>query len=245
MPESLLVDPERHVLRGAESARGFGPTAVLAPHADDESLGCGGLIATLTASGVPVRIVIVTDGTRSHPNSRSYPSERLRTIREREAQEAAGLLGTSDLVFLRHPDCGLPLPGSPAFSRAAGALATALDGHTTLLVPWRRDPHCDHEGTWELARAAVQRLTPAPRWIEYPIWAWTRALGVEAPQPAEATPWRLDITRVLERKREAIAAHRSQTTPLIQDDPEGFTLTPEVLAHFERPWELFLDPFDA
>src|SRR6202035_4765604 len=44
---------------------------ILAPHADDESLGCGGLIAELAATGIPPIVVIVTDGTRSHPLSRS------------------------------------------------------------------------------------------------------------------------------------------------------------------------------
>ena len=40
---------------------------VLAPHADDESLGCGGLISELAAQGRPPVVVVVTDGTGSHP----------------------------------------------------------------------------------------------------------------------------------------------------------------------------------
>jgi LmbE family N-acetylglucosaminyl deacetylase len=50
---------------------------VLAPHPDDETLGCGGLITELTAKGRPPVVVVVTDGTGSHPASRSYPPARL------------------------------------------------------------------------------------------------------------------------------------------------------------------------
>jgi LmbE family N-acetylglucosaminyl deacetylase len=46
---------------------------VLAPHADDESLGCGGLIAELVAKARPPMIVILRDGTGSHPLSREIP----------------------------------------------------------------------------------------------------------------------------------------------------------------------------
>jgi hypothetical protein len=45
----------------------------------------------------------------------------------------------------------------------------------------------------------------------------------------------------LEKKRRAIAAHRSQTTDLIDDDPAGFLLTQIDLAHFDLPYEFFLE----
>ena len=241
---SLLDRPERHPLRPAETVRSLGRTTVLAPHPDDESLGCGGLLATLAQAGVPARVVVVTDGTQSHPGSAAYPADRLRELREAEAAEAVAALGldAGSLAFLRHRDCGVPAPGTDAFDRAAGRLAEALGWAETVLVPWRRDPHGDHVATWELAAAAAARLDRRPRWIEYPVWAWPHAATEAAPQEGEATAWRLDIGRVLPAKRRAVAAHRSQLTALIDDDPDGFRLAPEMLAHFDRPWELFLEP---
>ena len=241
---SLLDRPERHPLCPPETVRSWGRTAVLAPHPDDESLGCGGLLATLAAAGVPARVVVVTDGTQSHPGSPSYPAGRLRDLREAEATEAVAALGLDPgaVTFLRHPDCGLPAPGTDAFDRAADRLAGALGRAETVLVPWRRDPHGDHVATWELAATAAARLDDPPRWIEYPVWAWTRADTEAAPQDGEATAWRLDIGGVLPAKRRAVAAHRSQLTALIDDDPDGFRLAPEMLAHFDHPWELFLEP---
>lgn len=240
---SLLDDPEAHDLRDAASVFDLGPTVVLAPHPDDESLACGGLLAALARAGVPATVVVVTDGCQSHPNSGAYPGPKLRTLREVEAQRAVRLLGHGARIeFMRFPDCGLPEPGTEAFEAAADRLAGLVYDlrPQTLLVPWRRDPHCDHEATWALAWA---RRRPTVRWIEYPVWAWTDPEA--APHDSEATAWRLDVSDHLDRKAKAIAAHRSQMTDLIADDPEGFRLAPEVLELFHRPWELFLDPHDV
>ena len=35
---------------------------VVAPHQDDETLGCGGLIARKRYEGLPVHVVFITDG---------------------------------------------------------------------------------------------------------------------------------------------------------------------------------------
>ena len=61
------------------------------------------------------------------------------------------------------------------------------------------------------------------------------------PRADEVMGWRLDVRAALPLKEAAIAAHRSQTTDLIADDPGGFRLLPQVLAHFTRPWEIFLE----
>ena len=242
----LLLDPGAHELRPADAARALGRTVVLAPHADDESLGCGGLLALLARAGHAAHVVVVTDGTGSHPNSASHPPARLRALRETEAQRAVRHLGHGGRVeFLRYPDAGLPDEASAAFAQVSRRLAGLLDDlrPDTVLVPWRRDPHGDHEATWRLAAAGRR---PGVRWLEYPVWAWTRPDDPAcAPHGGEATAWRLDISDVLDAKSRAVAAHRSQTTDLIADDPDGFRLAPDVLAHFERPWELFIEPHDG
>jgi len=248
-PTSLLVEAERHPLFPPETATTLGSTVIVAPHPDDESLGCGGLLALLADLGGPAHIMVMTDGVRSHPNSPTYPAARLAALREQETLDALDALGLPALAarFLRYPDCGLPGGDTRAFRDAVTQLREMLVAlkPDTLLVPWRRDPHCDHEATWCLLRQAVSGLPAPPRWLEYPIWAWTRAGSEIAPQNNEANAWRLDISPVLARKQQAIARHRSQTGVLIHDDPGGFVLEPAMLAHFARPWELFLEPLNG
>jgi len=249
LSKSLLVEPERHPLRPAAAAAALGSTIVFSPHPDDESLGCGGLLALVTSAGFPAQVVMMTDGSRSHPNSRTHPSARLAAVREQETLDAVHALGLSPQAvhFLRYRDCGLPTPRTPAFAGATAHLAALIHKvrPDTLLVPWRRDPHCDHAGTWHLLRATFAGLKDRPRWLEYPVWAWPQAETKLAPHDEEASAWRLDISSVLSRKQQAIAQHRSQMGALIHDDPGGFVLEPEMLTYFAQPWELFIEPIDV
>jgi LmbE family N-acetylglucosaminyl deacetylase len=246
---SLLLDPERHPLCPAEAAAALGHTIVFAPHPDDESLGCGGLLALLAGAGIAVTVVIVTDGSRSHPNSVSHSSGRLASIREAETLDAVAELGLapSSVQFLRYPDCGLPYRGTSIYREAIARLRRLMTDMRpeTMLVPWRRDPHSDHIGTWHLLRSTVDGMRSRPRWLEYPVWAWPHAHAGDAPRHDEACAWRIDISSVLARKQRAIAQHRSQLGRLIHDDPEGFVLEPAMLAYFAQPWELFIEPHDG
>lgn len=240
-----MTDPARLPLHPAETVVTLGPAVVFAPHPDDESLGCGGTIALLRQSDIPVQVVVVSDGTGSHRNSRSYGPDALRRLREAEATEALDLLGVGaeNITFLRMPDQAVPRRGAPGFDDAVETVSRVLAGFTvaTIFRPWRRDPHCDHRATWDLVDAAVETLPAPVRLIDYPIWLWDLGDGDDAPQPGEVSGWRLDISSVVDLKQAAIAAHRSQTTDLIADDPSAFRLTSETLAHFQRNYEVFLE----
>ena len=103
------------------------PFIVIAPHSDDESLACGGLIADACRQGVRGKVVIVSDGTGSHPNSRAYPPDRLSSLREEEARQAGTELGLKpeDMLFLRLPDRFVPYRGEDA-ERAIGVIADCV-----------------------------------------------------------------------------------------------------------------------
>lgn len=224
-----------------EERLGSGGLVVIAPHPDDESLGCGGLIAQACAQGRPTRVVIVSDGAGSHPASRTHPKNRLRDLREAEAREAANELGLDpqNLLFLRLPDRFVPSKG-PAAERAVLKIAECLDElqAQALFVSWRHDPHCDHQAAYRIARS-VQGRRPATKIYEYSIWG--SALPAGAPVERMSAGFRVRIDRVRAAKQRAIAAHRSQTTDLISDDPAGFRLTGADLARFDLPYESFFE----
>lgn len=239
MPDSLLDRPEHHPLRPASSAADLGRTVVVAPHADDESLACGGLLALLARQGVEAHVVVVTDGAASHVGSAAFPPKRLAALRAAEVSEAVRRLGHGERTYvLGLPDGAAPLPGQPGFDAAVDVLRDLLArlAPATLVLPWRHDPHPDHVAAYLLADAAA----PAGvRRIEVPVWAWHR--GDRPPAADTHTAWRLDVSSVRAEKAAAVAAHVSQTTALIADADEAFTLTPELLAPFERDWELFVE----
>ncbi|MFN4295516.1 MAG: PIG-L deacetylase family protein [Brevundimonas sp.] len=219
---------------------------VIAPHPDDESLGCGGLIAALSADHRAVQVVFVTDGAGSHPNSAAWPASRLARQRRREAQAALACLGATALppVFLDLPDAGMPALDDPAGETVVGDLAAALTafGSELVLSPWRRDPHCDHRDAWALTEAALSRARLAPERLEYAVWL--DELGQEGDQPraGEAEAVAFDISGVLALKRRAVEAHVSQTTDLISDDPTGFRLTADTIDRLVQSVERYWRP---
>ncbi len=227
-------------LTSLQALLGGAAPVVLAPHADDEAIGCGALIAASAGAGLRPRIVFITDGAGSHPASRSFARPRLAELREREAVCAAAILGVdfNDVSFLRQPDTATPTKG-PAFDAAVAALAeiVAKASPAVIFAPWAADPHCDHLATHLMARK-VASLT-GQRHLSYPVWGWT----LDANHSIDTHPdagWRLPVAPYIEQRQAALAAHRSQTTALIDDDPGGFRLDAATLARLWSDHETFL-----
>ncbi len=223
----------------------LGNVLVVAPHPDDESLGCGGTIALLRKQGYIVHVLFVSDGTLSHPNSPSYPADRLRQLRESEALEALRRLNVpaENARFMRQKDRQVSTLGSVGFADAVAYVHDLLYEikPTTVLVPWRRDPHPDHRASWQILTTAAGQLPTRPRVLEYLIWLWELGTDNDMPTGDEVCVWRVAISTVMEQRNWAIAAHQSQVTRMIIDDPTAFYLSPELLIHFDAPRELFLE----
>jgi LmbE family N-acetylglucosaminyl deacetylase len=218
------------------------PFIVVAPHPDDESLACGGLIADACRQAIRGKVVIVSDGAGSHPNSKAYPPDRLRALREDEARQAGTEVGLEpdDVLFLGLADRFVPSEGAEA-ERAIGKIMRCVEqtGAKSLFVSWRHDPHCDHEASYQIAHE-VQRRVGKLRLFEYVVWGHT------LPPSTDVDPirsgFRISIDHEAQvKKRRAIAAHRSQTTNLIDDDPDGFRFTQIELAHYDGPYEFFFE----
>lgn len=219
---------------------------IVAPHPDDETLGCGGAIALLCQQGCDVSVLVVSDGTLSHPHSRKYPAPALRLLREQETLKALAILGVDQdaITFLQLKDGSLPFPTSLNFQTAKALCQNYLKKARpdVIFLPWREDPHSDHRATWKLIQAALRDLEMTIiKCIEYPIWDWDIRQQKQTSFRRKISGWRLDITTVLEQKHQAIAAYRSQLGQVIDDDPNGFCLAPEMLVNFRRPWEVYFE----
>jgi LmbE family N-acetylglucosaminyl deacetylase len=230
---------QRFAIASLSDVLGDGGLVVIAPHPDDESLACGGLIAEACAQGRPTTVIVVSDGTGSHPRSRAYPRARLRALRESEARHAVSALGLPprSLKFLRLPDRFVPSEGVAARAAIEQIVVAARKvSATALFVSWRHDPHCDHEAAYRLARGAQAALGAAL--YEYSVWGVALKSSTRVTQLKAG--FRLSITRHRARKRRAIAAHESQITSKISDDPTGFRLSTRDLGRFAGPFETFI-----
>lgn len=198
------------------------PLVVLAPHPDDETLGCGALLFDAAAQGVPCSVVCVTDGSRSHPHSRAWPADRLARQRRAELESAVAILGAA-MHWLGHPDCQV---------RTDADIAHLIPRDALVLATWDGDPHVDHQNVALLARRMAR---PDVALGFYPIWGRFTDRSARA-RTLVASP------AALAAKRRALSCHRSQMTRLIDDDPDGFVMEPWRQRHFLDHPEIVIAP---
>jgi LmbE family N-acetylglucosaminyl deacetylase len=201
---------------------------VVAPHPDDETIGCGGLIAFATSRGLDVYVVVVTDGAASHPGSQTWPPRRIALARKAEMARALRTLGVSSLpTYLDLPDAATL--GHPADRRrqAQLGLSTVIASllPDVVLTTWRREPHCDHRLSFGLTQDAMLAAGSTARRVEYIVWTYLIGSTQDQPTDNEVARLQLDIDVVRERKRAALSMYASQLGGLIRDDPNGFSLT--------------------
>ena len=199
------------------------PAIVFAPHHDDETFGCGGLIALKRQLGVRVKLVFLTDGARSHDQVRTVEPDLLREIRKEEALKAAAALGvdSGDVIFLDIPDQGLgSLSGTLKEQTTQRIMKLLTDFQAPeIYVPHRRDRHPDHEAAYRIVTEAIRQSALALEVFQYPVWlVWGSRLGLRLTVSDLSHARLLSISEVHQKKLQAIAAYSSQADTL----PPGF-----------------------
>lgn len=180
------------------------PLLVLAPHPDDEVLGCARLMQQAAAKGCPVVIIWLTDGSASHGLLEA--EQRIALISRRRAEAAQGVraLGVTPIAtyHLGYPDGGLK--EHLAKAQADVEHICLLHAVATVVVTDVGDSHPDHRA----AHALAMGLKCPKQLLSYPVSA--RFEGADYSPPVEAM--RLDgLTN--DAKRSALLEHRSQMEP--------------------------------
>lgn len=165
-------------------------------HADDEVLGCGGLLAKLSAHGHRVSVVLATDG-----------------IVEREekldnsiaAREAAKVLGVRDLFFLGFPDQRFDQFPIIEFNRAFEKLGLEPD---LLITHSDHDVNYDHTVVFRSASVVTRPLTNKTK-----VLACETLSSTEWGTRSFAASLHVDISEFLPKKVEAMRAYDKELRP--------------------------------
>jgi LmbE family N-acetylglucosaminyl deacetylase len=198
-----------------------GPVLVIAPHPDDETLGCGGMIATRAAEGRRVVVVVVTDGRALFRRfGVTEPSELdVSAMRKAETLRAVEMLGASprDVRFLDFENERLAEQGAEAGRRLQAILSELSPSEVYVTSPF--EGHREHVLTNELTRAACAATGKCPSVREYVV---TLGRG----QTLDTVPRRvvpMNVSAVRDRERRALAQFRSHLDVIYKGQPAPLT----------------------
>ena len=215
-------------------------TLIVAPHPDDETLGCGGTIARLRSLDAPVTVAVAADGSRSHRHLLAAEDLRERRAAELVAACAELGVGQGNVVRLGFEDGTLDTHRDD-LERAIANLLAERDIER-LFVPLRAERISDHVAVHDAGLAAARaRSDRVVEVFEYPVWLWNvwpfvrpDAFGLRgrlraARESCTALVATLRLDRQVELgalsavKSRALARHETQMRRIV-DDPRWLTL---------------------
>jgi LmbE family N-acetylglucosaminyl deacetylase len=196
-PQRVPLSPGRTTVVRAASA------LVMAPHHDDEVVGCGGLVSQLAAAGAVVRVLFLTDGGGGAEPVADRAAYRER--RRREAAEAAGVLGIAGWDALDLPDGSL----ENHLGEAAAGLRRALltQRPELLLCPSPLEVSADHRAAFAALHLVLAPLRAGNG--DEPALGGLRILLYEVNHPAYPDLL-VDVSAAEPLLREAMARYASQ-----------------------------------
>jgi LmbE family N-acetylglucosaminyl deacetylase len=167
---------------------------VIAPHPDDESIGCGGTICLHRKRGDSVQAVFLTSG---ECGVAGVSLETARVIRESEAKAAGEVLSLNRLDFLRLPDLSV----ADQLDSGAFRLHEILAAHSpsVIYLPHPAEAHPDHQATLPLVRRALADASMICELRLYEVWS-----------PMTAHGWAEDISPFMGLKLRAVRCYQSQ-----------------------------------
>lgn len=168
---------------------------VIAPHPDDETIGCGGTLRLHANEGARIEAVWLTSG---ELGLKSLPAEQARQIRQEEAIQAGKILGLAATTFLGYPDWQVA-EKSQAIQRDLVPILRRLNPDK-IYLPHPGDAHPDHQPVYAQVKKAIQRSRiPKPELRAYEVWT-----------PLSRTDYVVNISQIMPHKIKALRAHRSQ-----------------------------------
>lgn len=189
----------------------FGRVLVIAPHPDDEILGCGGTIARLVAEGHEVHVAIATVG-----KPPAFSAEGVARVKS-EMEAAHAQLGVVATHQLDLPAAALDTVPAARINAAVGVLVESV-APDTLLLPFFGDIHGDHQLVFTAAMVAARpRHAAAPAQIlAYETLSETNWYAPPTTPPFIPNVF-IDISAHLDSKLDAFRKFQSQVRPFPEE----------------------------
>jgi N-acetyl-1-D-myo-inositol-2-amino-2-deoxy-alpha-D-glucopyranoside deacetylase len=225
---------------------------VVVAHPDDETFGCGSVLAHAAERGVETVVACATRGELGEPAPGSgVARSELGEVRETELRAAARELGVARVVMLGWRDSGVdgePAPESLAAADTgdvAAGVARVLDDERpdVVVTPDGLDGHRDHAAICRATLRAVHDAASPP--ARTYVWCLPRSvLGQFVDDPAIGTPddaitTVIDTAEHLDRRWRAIRKHASQVPPFdaMSPDMQAAFLTVDYLRRVAPVWD--------
>lgn len=237
---------------------------VVVAHPDDETFGCGSLLMHAAEAGVSTTVACATRGEAGSPTpGRGLDDADMAVVREAELHEAAALMGVERVVLFDWVDSemdGPPAAGTlfaSPIDEVAERIASLIDEvrPTVIVTLDASDGHRDHahirdatliagsSAAWQADRVYLHCLPQQlmRKWVEALVEQHpdSEHLGLgELGTPEDQITTVIDSTQHLALREQAIALHRSQTSPyeVMPADLRREFLTAERLRRVEPAW---------
>ncbi|MBV5342177.1 PIG-L family deacetylase [bacterium] len=177
---------------------------ILAPHPDDEVLGCGATMKKLSDEGNQLFVLVVTRG-----SSKFYSDEKIQNVRT-EALQAHKLLGVGQTFFLDFP---APELDTVSLAEISKEISKVLYENkiSVLYLPHRGDIHNDHRVVFNAGLVAAR---PVGDYSVEEIYAYETLSETEWAAPfgddAFIPTCFVNVEKSLNTKMEAMKCFKSQ-----------------------------------
>ena len=161
---------------------------IVAPHPDDESIGCGGVLSLYSGQ---CDVLLATDGYREDLNNKEASE-----IRVKEFIAATDSLGVCNRIMLHIPEHKIN-------EHLKDFLAVDFSKYKYVFVPNRYEEHIDHFTLYKVIKKALRKKHSKAELVEYEVWTTIRKPNIK-----------VDISEVVDKKIYAIECHKSQIKDL-------------------------------
>lgn len=200
---------------------------IIAPHADDETLGCGATISKINESGNDVYIAVLTNACVGAKEL--FSEDDIRRVRK-EALKAHAILGVKKTLFY---DLPAPRLDQHPLYKISDVIAQFIKEikPATLFIPHRGDLHVDHRLIYDAALVAAR---PQNNCSVRKILAYETLSETEWASPYQESyfipNYFIEVSdRHLAKKKEAMSCYRSQ----IREYPHSRSIeTIEILSRY-------------